>query len=96
MEKPYPLLIVTVTTVDGCSTDHKYPLTGTQEEMENWGQKLADTIWASMMGTRQALFLTYPSVLYKANNVVRVAYDVKGSDELMDKFSEHVRKIGFT
>ena len=79
MATPDTVLIVTVTTTDGDKTTHTYPLTGSHKEqlqlIRDVRSSIADAINGLHKREPRIVTLRYPLVLYKADHIVRVAFD---------------------
>ncbi len=71
-------LHVRVTTSDGVSTNHIYPLRGAESgQVESEIDLILRRILDAFAGITPILRLANPTVVYRADHVVRLAYDVR-------------------
>ena len=76
-------LHVRVTTSDGVSTEHIYPLRGTESaRLESEIDLVLENIVNALAEITPLLRLANPSVIYRAEHVVRLAYDIIEENEL--------------
>ena len=93
-------VIVTVTTIDGMSTEHRYPVSSSQEENQPAIDEIAAALAALRVGQDEGLSLDKPWVIYNRAHVVRIAVESSGGDgvageveDLLDQVQQ--RTIGF-
>ncbi len=79
------LALVSVTTVDGATTVHRYVPSSKMEGELIPEFPFFDRIQVSLAGKRKYLLLEYPFVVYRTKHIARIQVDSQGVDDLLEQ-----------
>ena len=85
---PQDRFVVAITTIDGTTTKHAYPLP--ESNIDN----IIGTFWEGVGGTGKAIAVRHPEIIYRTDQIVRVAFETS-SKEIEEQLGKQVERMGF-